>query len=339
MKKTNIILSILIAAFLYACGSSNGEENSQNVDSTKTNVEIADENVPDNPYMTFKTDKQAGDKICIEISCDKDENVWIDLNNNKKQDEGEKLSIAGNLYKGNEVYMEGFRIDPKISVVNQDFTVYGAVKYLSCAGSGITEVDLSNNPFLEHFYCHENSLTSLNVDKNKKLRTLFCKANDISDINIANNAELEFLGLPTSIETKVFDFENWQKLEQLLKKQNLIPENYHIIKLMANNIESYDDIVANNKDVLVLFEKDLPYADRNGFELPDTKLIYFKNKGDKTYELMAEADNTPADLDKNSVQYNELFVENNKIHYRVYENPDEYKDVIYSMKNGKIVKE
>lgn len=93
----------------------------------------------------------------------------------------------------------------------EDFT---ALKYLYCYSNNLSELDVSNNFFLEHLYCGNNNLTELNLSNNNLLKFLSCDNNNfveldlssnvllssvicfdsnLSELNVTNNTELLFL--------------------------------------------------------------------------------------------------------------------------------------------------
>ncbi len=324
MKKLNLILSIIILALLSSCGSSNqGNENKQNANSSELENGLAtDASVSDN-YMTFKSSENG--EVCIEVKYPKGETVWIDLNNNKQLDEGEKLDSVDYLFWPEDVYTDGYSVEKNITLKNPDFTIYGAVTGLYCPESGIKEIDISNNPYLENLLCHDNNLTNLDISKNKKLKLLFCVNNELTDLDISKNPNLEYLVVPRSIKSKVFNFKPEDKeCKQILSKQNLIPKGYHILGLAENRKPE------KNKDKLVLFEEDVPYANRKDDN--NTQLIYFKNIGNDKYQIIGRADNL--------FHYIQDVMFNNEHHIinRIWESMEEFTDVFYKIEDGKIVR-
>lgn len=134
------------------------------------------------PYMIFATSKSANATISLQISADLADRagVWIDLNNDKKQDPGEKIGVFGFL-------------SPFILNGSQTFTIYGKVSAIHLGGQQIVEVDLSGNTALTSLEISNNELRSLDVSKNTALVTLGCTQNNI------NSVEMEKLinSLPT----------------------------------------------------------------------------------------------------------------------------------------------
>ncbi len=336
MKRLNLILSIIIAALLSACGNDNQENGNntktQNADSTKTVTEqTKDEDLSNVPYMTFITGGMEGMDICFDVKYPKNETVWIDWNNNKKLDEGEKLDSAAWKLDPSDVYTDGYSVDKKLKQKSSDFTVYGAVTYLYCPEAAITEMDISHNPYLENLQCHDNDIKSLDISKNKNLKVLCCIGTNLTKLDISNNPNLEHLRISKDIESKVFNFTPYmKKIEKVLNKQNLIPKGYHIVNLAYN--ENYSESEARN-DKLIYFEVDIPYAKRkevNEDEIVDSKLIYFKSLGNNKYKIIGEEDNLRL--------FDVAFKNENHIIEREWESMEECNKTFYNVKDGKIVK-
>ena len=60
------------------------------------------------------------------------------------------------------------------------------LRFLLCADSKLTKLDVSNCPDLEQLYCYFNELTSLDLSKNTKLEVLGCFGNNITELDISN---------------------------------------------------------------------------------------------------------------------------------------------------------
>ncbi len=338
MKHLNLILSIFIVVLLSACGgesqdNSKSDNKSQNIDSTKTAVNENKTDVsPGDSYMTFSSDEQVGNQICIEVQYPKDKTVWIDWNDNKKLDEGEKLDSVRSRWSPDDIYYIGFyEIEKKVTLKNSKFTIYGDVTYLFCPESKISKIDISNNPHLEELFCHDNNITSLDISKNKNLEVLFCRNTELTDLDISKNSKLSDLTLPKTIKSKIFDFTPQEKkVSKQLEQQNLIPKGYHVSGLAENE---NDNKSKEYGDKLIFIEPDIPYAARkDGAVVVYAKLMYFKNIGNNKYKMIGEAD---------SLFSEEYFVfENeNKIIQQIWLSEDEIKEEFYIVKNGKIINE
>ncbi|MDR0767055.1 MAG: Ig-like domain-containing protein [Methanosarcinales archaeon] len=60
------------------------------------------------------------------------------------------------------------------------------ITYLGCADSGLTHLDVSQNPKLEVLRCQNNRLTILNLQRNAALRIVDCSNNNISTASMRN---------------------------------------------------------------------------------------------------------------------------------------------------------
>ncbi len=120
------------------------------------------------PSMTFTTAKAPGGKLRLLIAAAEVDraDVWIDLNNNGNEDEGEKVTRFSQI--------------ANYPFTNQTITIYGKVSELICFGNELTALDVSNNAELVSLLCMKNRLTELNVINNTKLRQLQCYENQIS---------------------------------------------------------------------------------------------------------------------------------------------------------------
>ncbi len=323
MKKLNIILLIVTAIFLYSCSGKSNISNSGNTDTSTTLIGKSNDNANDIPYMVFKSDEKIGNKICIKVTFPKGEKVWIDWNKNKKFDEDEKIN--------SEPIYNDF-IEKKIILKDSNFNIYGAVTVLECAGSNITEIDISHNPNLEKLFCQSNELTSLNISKNKSLRTLCCQGNYmLKELDISNNTQLEYLEVPAGMKSKVFNFRyGFKEIEKQLKKQNLIPEGYHIFGI-AENSNPADSEYKN--DQLIQFEEDIPYADRQGSNV-NTKIIYFRSMDNKQYKILGQADNLDIYFGINNIYFENEFP---VIKYEKEIDMGEHEKWFYTIEDGKIV--
>lgn len=142
----------------------------------------------DGPSITFHTTANIGEEINIMVE-DDEENAWIDLNNNKKFDKGERLISNTSNY---------------ITIDSQDITCYGTFTYFDASRSLIdaicfkdqdklSKIDLSKNMlnklvmnnymYLLSAYVNDNNLEKLDFSGCKKLGTVRCQKNNLKDIN------------------------------------------------------------------------------------------------------------------------------------------------------------
>lgn len=69
-------------------------------------------------------------------------------------------------------------------------SVFTNLKRLSCAGTGITSIDLSKNPELTELDCTYTELDALNVRNNTKLQKLECYETYIGSLDVSKNVNL-----------------------------------------------------------------------------------------------------------------------------------------------------
>jgi hypothetical protein len=142
--------------------------------------------IPQEASMTLTTAKALGSKIGLRmlskyVSSSSDERlkVWIDLNNNRKEDTGE-------LVNSDDSHVE-------YTVQSQTVTIYGPVLYFHCSGNQLTALDVTKNAVLESLYCEENLLTSLNVGDMPALKYLGCYDNQLTSLDLSGTANLTTL--------------------------------------------------------------------------------------------------------------------------------------------------
>ena len=143
----------------------------------------------------------------------------------------------------------------------QDFT---ALINLDCAGNNLSELDLSNNIYLEYLDCHQNNLTTLNiinnsllsyldtygndnllhlnVSNNNQLKHLMCSYNNLSDLDVSNNTLLTYLNCSYSNNLTELDLSNNTLLTYLNCNGNLISE----LDIKNNNLLYYLNCSDNN---------------------------------------------------------------------------------------------
>lgn len=67
------------------------------------------------------------------------------------------------------------------------------LRELYCSGTGIAEIDLSNNPRLQILTCSDNEITSLDVSACPILKTLQVSGCGLTSLNLSANTKLDFL--------------------------------------------------------------------------------------------------------------------------------------------------
>ncbi|WP_018630985.1 PL29 family lyase N-terminal domain-containing protein [Niabella aurantiaca] len=113
--------------------------------------------------------------------------VWIDLNNDEKQDPGEKINEFGG------DFIEHYPLN-----VTQTITIYGKITRLVCDANKLSHLDVSQNNALTKLSCIGNQLTSLDVSKNIALDYLYCYANHLGSLDVSKNTALILLDCSTN---------------------------------------------------------------------------------------------------------------------------------------------
>lgn len=174
--------------------------------------------------ISFTTNKDIGQNISLSIDAEsKDQSkIWIDLNNNGKQDNGEKVTQFGTPVH----YVLGA----------DDIKVYGKIAKFNCAENKLLTLDISKSHDLVELYCEKNFIRKLDVSNNKKLTHLYCFQNNLSELDIKNNKALIRL------------FANNNQLTSLDLSQN---KEIEVLTLNNNEITQLD--ISNNVNLKRLF--------------------------------------------------------------------------------------
>lgn len=122
------------------------------------------------------------------------------------------------------INISGTSNNPGIYSSLEGIEFFSNLKYLNCEYNQITELDLSNNPFLgflncccnqihhldvsnnlilTNLYCQSNQLTDLDVSKNHDLISLMCDKNPLTSIDISHNPALSSLGVSNASITSI----------------------------------------------------------------------------------------------------------------------------------------
>lgn len=129
--------------------------------------------------IVMTTTKLVGETVQLLIIGGENDNVWIDLNNNGKQDIGEQVDIQ-------DEYVS-------YTLQSQIFSIYGNVRYLYADDNQLTSLDASGTLGLLHLSCQENELASLNVDGCVELGGVFCANNQLTSLDVSSCLNLEWL--------------------------------------------------------------------------------------------------------------------------------------------------
>jgi Leucine-rich repeat (LRR) protein len=71
----------------------------------------------------------------------------------------------------------------------EDFTV---ISNLDCSNNNLTNLDLSQNSYLEDLYCSGNQLTNLDLSNNTALTLLYCSFNQLTSLDLRNGNNMNF---------------------------------------------------------------------------------------------------------------------------------------------------
>lgn len=164
MKTNLLIIAVLVTALLAGCS---GEKKTS---SKKGNV------------ITFTTGKAVGETITLTINAEVEDqpDVWIDLNNDGKKDEGETVTEFG----------EEGSVKTKFALGAQTVSIYGKVTQFTNVDNALTALDVTGNPLLVALNCNANELTALDVSKNNALEELACGFNNLTSLDASNKPAL-----------------------------------------------------------------------------------------------------------------------------------------------------
>ena len=170
--------------------------------------------IPQDASMTLTTSKMVGSKIRLGmaskyVSSTGDERfkVWIDLNNNGKEDENENVTPDYSFVE--------------YTIQSQAITIHGPVSDFTCSDNQIISLDISRNAGLGSLSCGDNLLTSLDVSNNTSLETLWCTGNLLTSLEVSNNMMLTALGCYNNRLTKL-DVNGATALTSLTCHENLL---------------------------------------------------------------------------------------------------------------------
>ena len=170
--------------------------------------------IPQEASMTLTTSKAVGSKIGLSMlskyanpTGNERLKVWIDLNNNRKED-------AGELVNSDLSHVE-------YTLQSQKVTIYGPVRDFSCDGNQLTALDVTKNAALESLECSDNLLTSLDVSNLLLLNYLGCSDNKLTSLDVGGTTLLKNLFCHNNLLTTVNTL-NLTKLETFRCDNNRI---------------------------------------------------------------------------------------------------------------------
>ncbi len=131
---------------------------------------------------------------------------------------------------------------------------FSSLKYLSCFGNELTNLDVSANTKLEWLECYGNQLTTLNVSKNIELYYLNCQRNQLVSLDLNTNRKLYYLRC------------DWNQLT------HLDLSDLDLCGLFCNNNQLEDLDVSKNQKLCFL------YCDQNKLKYICINQIQFDRK-------------------------------------------------------------
>jgi Leucine-rich repeat (LRR) protein len=106
--------------------------------------------------------------------------VWIDLNG-----DGIRAADGSEDVKSYNAYT-----DYQLPAGIREITIHGDITYLGCASDQLSNVDVTDNPYLTTFNCPQNELTGIDVSKNTALQRFDCSGNKIKTLDVSANTAL-----------------------------------------------------------------------------------------------------------------------------------------------------
>ena len=181
-----------------------------------------------------------------------------------------------------------------------------ALTYLVCPDNQLTNIDVSNNPFLSGLRCSNNQLTSLDVINNTGLTLLMCFNNQLSSLELNNNLELEYLACGINQLTSL-DLSNNSALLVFYCENNQLSS----LDVRNGNNTNVDDMGStNNPNLACIYVDDADYSNANWPNI-DPNSTFVNNEaecalsiGDNTLELDVFIYPSPTD--------DYLFIQGNK---------------------------
>ncbi len=127
------------------------------------------------------------------------------------------------------VYSDGFGSDGIAQLSELDVTNQPYLQYLDAKGNKLTSIDLSKNPYLYGVKLNNNQLTTLDVSVNTDLEMLEVNDNLLSTIDLSQNTKLVSLAVGGNKLTSL-DLSN----NVMLKEVNFANNEIHFIDLSKN---------------------------------------------------------------------------------------------------------
>ena len=138
-----------------------------------------------------------------------------------------------------------------------DLSQNKALKYLNCNNSALSSLDLSGNKALAELYCRDNDLSSLDMSKNKALKEMECQRNRLSSLDLSGNVELVSLDCSDNMlseldisKTLLFMTEYKNLVEEILEWQKMDCLYQKVPMTLYMNQSQYDRIYEEHGDTL-----------------------------------------------------------------------------------------
>lgn len=172
MKNKNILITfIVLATIVTSCMNEEIEGFTNQKDASTESSSV----------ITLTTDRVDGIlSLSIDVPENKHTQVWIDLNGDgvRAEDGSEDITLF-NSYQ-----------DYSVQSGLKTISIYGDITYLAGASNGLTEIDISRNPYLTTLNAPLNKLTALDVSQNSALTHLDCSSNNINTLDVSQNRAL-----------------------------------------------------------------------------------------------------------------------------------------------------
>ena len=119
-------------------------------------------------------------------------------------------------------YLQYLSLDCAEGMTSIDVSANSELQVLNVSDSGISSIDITNNPKLKELYCdhmgYDNGgsakLSALDITKNPELVYLFCSGNNLTELDVTNNTKLTHVFASANYLTSI-DVSNNEELLQL----------------------------------------------------------------------------------------------------------------------------
>ena len=130
--------------------------------------------------ITFRTNKNIGEEIKLEIEIPYDSNI-------------EDIKVEGVTLVKQEHDQNSLNYTMTYQLTSQEVRIIGTVTALNCEENKITSLDISQSPTISTLKCANNLIEELNTINNRRLYRLFCNYNQIKTLDLSNAEHLAIL--------------------------------------------------------------------------------------------------------------------------------------------------